>query len=192
LPGKEGYLQGKEAHTMSEDTRDPALDRSSMAEVAKDGFIAGVIGAATVAIFFFVVDLLGGRPFYTPSLLGSIFFQGADPARVTEVEAAMVVAYTAVHVVAFILVGLAAAYVVHQFKVRPHFGVVLLLLFICFEAGFLGFALGFAPSLIPAIGGWLIAAANLLSASAMAFYLLVLRHPRAFQNLDQVFSDETP
>jgi hypothetical protein len=171
---------------------DEALDRRAVAQVAEDGFVSGVIGGATVAVFFLIVDLLRGQPFYTPSLLGSIVFQGADPAAVEEVQAPMVVSYTAVHMAAFIVIGMVAAYVVRQFQVRPHLGVVLLLFFVCFEAAFLGFAFAFAPAIVPTLGGWLIAAANLLSAAAMAWYLLVLRHPRAFQNLDEVFSDETP
>lgn len=177
---------------MVDETRSETLDRSGLAEVAEDGFVSGVIGGATVAVFFLAVDLLSGRPFYTPSLLGSILFQGADPSRVSEVQAPMVVSYTAVHMAVFIVAGMAAAYAVRQFQVRPHLGVVLLLLFICFEAAFIGFALAFAPDLIPTIGGWLIAVANLLSAATMAWYLLVLRHPNAFRNLDRVFSDETP
>ncbi len=160
--------------------------------VAEDGFVSGVIGALTVAFFFLVVDALEGRPFYTPSLLGQIFFQGADPGQVSEVRAPMVVAYTALHMALFIGAGMAAAWAVREFEQHPHLGVVLLLLFVCFEAGFLGLALAFAPDLIPTIGGWLIASANLLSAATMAFYLLVLRHPGAFRSLDEVWKDETP
>lgn len=172
--------------------RPETLREGGMLAIAEDGFVSGVLGGSTVAIFFFVVDLLRGQPFYTPSLLGSILLQGADPSSVVPISAPMVVAYTAVHMALFILAGMAAAAAVRQFETHPHLGVVLLLLFICFEAGFLGFALAFAPGVVPTIGGWLIAVANLLSAAVMAWYLLVLRHPHAFRNLDRVWKDETP
>ncbi len=163
-----------------------------LSEIAEDGFLTGVIGGVTVAIFFLIVDIMEGRPFFTPSLLGSIFFQGRDSSEVVSVAAPMVVAYTALHMAAFVAIGLAAAWMVRQFEVRPHLGVVLVLLFACFEAGFLGFSFAFAPGVIGELGGVQVAIANVLSAAAMASYLLWWRHPRALANLDHVFDDETP
>ena len=46
-----------------------------------EGFIAGVIGAGGVALWFLIIDTVSGRPFYTPALLGSALFLGLrDPA----------------------------------------------------------------------------------------------------------------
>lgn len=163
--------------------------RGRLAQVAEDGFLSGVIGGTTVALLFLIVDLLQGQPFFTPSLLGQIFLQGADPATVTSVSPPMVVAYTAVHMALFVAAGMAAAYAVSEFETRPHVGVVLLLLFLCFEAAFLGFAIAFAPGLIGTLGGLEVAIANLLSAGAMAGYLLWWRHPGALRNLDKVWED---
>src|SRR5437867_3281646 len=41
-----------------------------------EGLVAGLIGAATIAVWFFILDLLKGRPFYTPSVLGTVVFRG--------------------------------------------------------------------------------------------------------------------
>lgn len=167
-----------------------APGRRRLAVIAEDGFVSGVIGGATVALFFLVVDLLEGQPFFTPTVLGSLLLFGKSLAEVEAASAPVVVSYTAVHMAAFIGVGMAAAYAVSEFERRPHVGVVLVLLFACFEAGFLGFAFAFAPRVVPTLGGGLVALANLLAAGTMAAYLLVLRHPRAFGSLDRVWDDE--
>ena len=42
--------------------------------VLKEGIVAGLIGAAAVAVWFFVFDLARGRPLLTPGLLGALVF----------------------------------------------------------------------------------------------------------------------
>ena len=51
---------------------------SERRSVLREGIVAGLIGAAVVAVWFFVYDLARGRPFHTPSLLGAFVFYGAD------------------------------------------------------------------------------------------------------------------
>lgn len=164
----------------------------TLAGIAEDGFVSGVIGGTVVALFVLVVDLFEGRPFFTPTLLGSLLLFGKSVAEVEAARAPVVVSYTAVHMAAFIAVGMAAAYAVSEFERRPHVGVVLVLLFVCFEAGFLGVAFAFAPRVVPTLGGGLVAVANALAAAVMAAYLLGIRHPRALASLDRVWDDESP
>src|SRR5436190_19474547 len=38
--------------------------------LAQEGLIAGLIGAATIAVWFLILDSLSGRPLYTPTVLG--------------------------------------------------------------------------------------------------------------------------
>ena len=38
--------------------------------IVREGLIAGFLGATAVAVWFFVVDLIGGRPLFTPNALG--------------------------------------------------------------------------------------------------------------------------
>ena len=174
---------------MSEPAQATHASPPLVASLAEDGFVAGVIGGVTVAVFFLIVDLANGQAFFTPSLLGSILFLGMSASEVVAVSAPMVVAYTAVHMTVFIVAGMAASWAVSQFERNPHLGVVLVLLFVCFEAAFLGFSLAFMPGVVGALGGVLIAVANLLSAGAMAAYLLWWRHPKAFSHLEHVFDD---
>ena len=46
--------------------------------VLREGIVAGLIGAAVVALWFFVYDIARGEPFRTPSLLGSFVFFGVQ------------------------------------------------------------------------------------------------------------------
>ena len=42
----------------------------------REGLIAGLLGAALVATWYFVFDTAAGRPFHTPNVLGKVFFRG--------------------------------------------------------------------------------------------------------------------
>ncbi len=157
-----------------------------LAAIAEDGLISGIIGALTVAIFFLIVDALSGRPLFTPSLLGSVLFLGESAEDVREINVYVVIAYTALHMALFIGAGLAAAYAVSLFETRPHLGSVLLVLFVCFEASFLGLCVLVMPGVIGVLGSVMLAVGNLISAAAMATFLLWWRHPVALRNLGHV------
>src|SRR5260370_34011477 len=62
-------------------------------QVLREGFIAGLIGAAAGALWFLVVDLIAGRPLFTPAMLGSAVFWGVrDPALVV-VQCSRIIGY---------------------------------------------------------------------------------------------------
>src|SRR5205823_1851736 len=42
-----------------------------LTRILREGFIAGLIGAGAVALWFLIVDIIAGRPFFTPAMLGS-------------------------------------------------------------------------------------------------------------------------
>src|SRR5437879_11247628 len=77
--------------------------------ILREGFIAGCIGAAAVAIWFLIVDTVNGRAFFTPAMLGSAVFWGVhDPAKVV-IQYSNIIGYTMIHVSAFVVVGCIAA-----------------------------------------------------------------------------------
>ena len=51
--------------------------------VFREGVLAGLIGATSVAAWFFVIDLIGGHPLQTPTALGHAFFSffGSTPMK---------------------------------------------------------------------------------------------------------------
>ena len=76
--------------------------------VYADGIRAGLVGAATIALWFFALDAFAGRPLYTPTVLGTALFRGTgtldSPDRLA-IAPDLVIAFTAVHTLVFVLIG---------------------------------------------------------------------------------------
>jgi hypothetical protein len=161
--------------------------RSLASQILEDGFFCGVIGAGVVALWYLVLDSLAGRPLFTPSLLGSLLFQkGAALSNIT-VQPSIVAWYTAVHALAFLVVGMVAAWLAAQFERFPSVGIAMLFLFVIFETAFFIFALAVGKSVLGTLGLWTIAVANLLAALAMAAYLW-WKHPSAVRNMKRIWT----
>lgn len=177
---------------MSETARGTPSKLAELGERARtlveEGVLCGIIGAAVVAVFFLLVDSLQARPLWTPSILGSVLFLGLRVEEVTSVSATMVFAYTGVHVLLFLLAGLGLAWMVSQVERNPQFGLFLVLLFLLFQSIVFGLEVTLVPSLVGALGAGVVAAANLLSAAAMFWYLL-RRHPEALRRVRQGWSE---
>ena len=50
--------------------------RHRRGDVIFDSFFSGAVGGTTVAMFFFVVDIVDGHPFFTPALIGHVLILG--------------------------------------------------------------------------------------------------------------------
>lgn len=166
----------------------------SVATVLTEGFITGIIGAGIVAAWFLLLDTIQHEALYTPSLLGTVLFQGPDAAREmlsdgVEIVPGMVAAYTIVHHVAFILVGILASFMVTEIQRVPPLGIALLFLFIFFETAFHIFMLAVGAPLLGGIAFWGVAVANLLAATGMAAYLWY-RHPRLLVHFERIWHEE--
>lgn len=158
--------------------------------ILTEGFIAGIIGAGIVALWFLLLDWMQRVPLYTPSLLGTVLFKGADAASEhTRIDPGMVAAYTIVHHIAFVGVGIVASFLVTEMERIPPLGIALLFLFVFFETGFHIFMLAIGQPLLGAIAFWGVAVANLLAAGGMAAYLWY-RHPRLLIHFDRIWDEE--
>jgi hypothetical protein len=152
-------------------------------QIAENGILAGILGAAVVAVWYLIVDTIArGMPFYTPSLLGSVAFAGKEASEVTGVDGAALFAYTGLHGLLFLSAGTALAWMFTQFDRNPQFGLIFLLLFVTFEAVLWGVGVTILPQLAGAVGAWTILIANVASAAAM-FSFLLARHPKALGSL---------
>ncbi len=153
-------------------------------KIFAEGFIAGFLGAGGVAIWFLIVDLIAGQPFFTPAMLGSAFFWGVlDPSAV-EVTFPAVIGYSMLHVLGFVAVGTAAAALVHLAEVFPTFVFLLVFLFAVFEFGFYILVSVLAQPLLGALAWFNVAIGNLIAAGGMGFYLW-RAHPRLRESLAQ-------
>src|SRR5690349_6256693 len=90
----------------------PILDdpASRGAGAYADGILAGLVGAATIALWFLALDSLHGRPFYTPTVLGTALFRtsGLEALPSVAPDFELVLGFTWVHMLAFLLIGVAA------------------------------------------------------------------------------------
>jgi hypothetical protein len=141
--------------------------------VAREGLVAGLLGAAVVAVWFLAYDTLRfGRPFRTPALLGTAVFDGLPDPSALSINASVVLGYTVLHLAAFCVFGVIAATVLAAAEREPRFLLALLILFLSFEIVFLGVVSAVDEELVGALVWWNIAVGNLLAASAMVGYFV--------------------
>ena len=152
------------------------LRRRDLGELHK-ATVSGVIGAAVVAVWFFLIDFGLGRPFFTPAALGSALFRGVTEVGQVSVDFATVAGYSVFHVGAFVLVGALASAIVTVAEKRPPLVLGAVLLFVVFEALFMGYLAMGVEFLLGALQWWAVAIGNLLAAVAMGYYLWA-QHPK--------------
>ena len=100
-----------------------------------DGVLAGFLGAAVIAVWFFVIDSIAGHPLFTPATLGRGLLGVVSPEQAVEGTVTPVLVYTVFHFAAFMLVGLAASLVVVLARREASVLFAFLLLFAVTEVG---------------------------------------------------------
>lgn len=131
------------------------------------GIATGLVGAGAVALWFLLIDAIRGAPFFTPAALGSVLFFGASSPAGVQTTAAVIAAYTAVHVAIFAAVGVALEWSAERMERAPGMWVMALLVTIMIEALFLGVVGSLSAWVLGAVGYWAVLAANLISVVAM-------------------------
>src|SRR6267143_1288918 len=124
--------------------------------ILREGFIAGCIGAAAVAILFLVVDVI--------------------------IEPARIFGYTMIHVSAFVVVGCVAAALAAEVEYAPSTLFLVIVGFCFFEVGFYILVALLAKPLLGYLAWWNVAIGNGLAALAMGYYLW-REHPRIGEEL---------
>jgi hypothetical protein len=152
-----------------------AAPSSEISNVYREGIVAGILGAATIALWFFILDVFSGRPFYTPNLLGNALFRrgiGFDQLETSNVSFEMVLLYTWVHGMVFCIIGGLASKLLVLAERNVNLGFGILLLFVVFEFGFVGAAFIFAEPILHTLTWPAILIGNLMAAAVMATYFL--------------------
>jgi len=177
IPEKEHVMA-----TVRSETDTPVVSVSSTAEISQlyqDGIVAGVTGAAIIAIWFLIIDAFNGRPLYTPTVLGTALFKGGAGLTAPEslpVNLDMVLMFTWVHGLVFIVLGGIASRLLGIAEQNPNLGFGILLLFVVFEFGFVAVNMAFAEVVLQALAWQAVLVGNLLAAASMAGYFW-WRHP---------------
>jgi hypothetical protein len=159
-------------------------------QILREGFMAGCIGAAAVATWFLLVDTVEGHPFFTPAMLGGAVFWGDHSAANVIIEYSRIVGYTMIHVSAFVVVGVIAAWLVMKAEEAPHAFFLVVVLACFFEFGFYILLAVLAPPLLQALTWWSVAGGNAIAALGMGGYLW-RQHPALVASLKRHPMGET-
>jgi hypothetical protein len=151
-------------------------NRVQVPEVSRvyiEGIVAGLIGAATIAIWFLLLDALNGRPLHTPTVLGTAVFRqsaGLDAPEKLDVSFEMVLMYTWVHTLIFCVIGGFASKLIALAERDASLGFGILLFFVFFEFGFIVVAFVLAEPVLHVLAWPAILVGNLLAAGTMGSY----------------------
>jgi hypothetical protein len=170
------------AYFLSRHRRLPRLLVGSWAGVLREGSLAGLIGAAVVALWFLAIDTIQGEPLRTPTLLGAGLLKvlaGPHP----------VLMYTFVHGLAFVLFGIVAATLVAGAERAPMFLFAVIILFTAFEVLFFGTVIIGAKWVLDEVAGWTIFVGNLLASAAMLAYFFKA-HRSLAHRFTEAFADD--
>jgi hypothetical protein len=151
---------------------------SGKAMIYLDGAIAGIIGAAIVAIWFLFLDAVTRLPLYTPTVLGEGLFLGEQGLVSNEgghASLKLTLMYSGVHGLVFIVLGVIATYLLLLPKRNVHLGLSLLVLFAILELGFVGTAYVLAKPVLDELAWPIVLIGNLLAAAGMACYISLRR-----------------
>jgi hypothetical protein len=162
--------------------RSPSTVAGAWGRVLREGVVAGLIGAAVIMLWFFALDSLQGQPLRTPRLLGSALLGRAETTDA-------VLAYSVVHVVAFVLFGLISAALVASADEQPMFLFPLVILYVAFEVFIFAVVLVLARWVFEELAGWAVVVGNLLAAAGMLAYYLT-GHPRLVRQVRTALADE--
>jgi hypothetical protein len=151
----------------------------------KEGLVSGLLGGTAVAVWFLLLDVIAGRAFYTPNVLGQVVvFRNLEPVT-DSLDITAIVAYTAVHFIAFIGFGLAVATLIRLATHQPYFRIAMLILLVTFEFFFAFFMLMLSEITKHAFPFWVVLTANGLAILSMGIYFY-RKHPALIAALRQV------
>jgi len=145
----------------------------SLGRAIREGVVAGLIGAAAVAAWFFLFDAAQGRPFETPALLGAAVFQGLPTVQDVQITAGLILGYTILHGLAFVAFGILCAVLIAAADREPALVWAFVALFVCFEVFFLALNATFAQSVMSSLAWWAILVGNLLASAGMLAYFFL-------------------
>jgi len=145
-----------------------------------DGIAAGLAGAAAVAVWFLLYDSVTAVPLRTPALLSAWLFHGLRDPHSLVITAPLVLEYTIVHGVAFVVSGVATAWLLVAADREPRLMFVIFMLFCCFEVFAVVMIEVLSESLLDTITWWPILVGNALGAAAM-IAVLSRHHRKAWQ-----------
>lgn len=145
--------------------------------VVREGIIAGLLSATVIVVWLALVDWLSGHPLQTPTVLGRGLFSLFGGLRMSDTAGMYVALYTVFHYLAFCLIGVIVATIVHGARRTPGLMAGFVVVFVIFEMGFYGLVAALSINTqLQGMAWYQVGAANLVAATVMLYYMWV-RHP---------------
>lgn len=154
--------------------------------VLNGGMFAGLLGYATIVVFFALLNLAAGRSiFYTAALFGSALFYGMDDPATLTIAPGPVLSFNMVHLLALLAIGLFTSWLVAEAEEHPVARYAILVALVFVAAHLYAGLLLFAQPLMAASGWWQIGLASVAAAAVMGWFLLRL-HPKLRRELREL------
>lgn len=173
--------------TLDRPTRRAAGTRGG--HVLREGITVGLIGAAIVMLWFFLVDLAAGMPLRTPALLGAALFDGAQDMTAVTPTARLVVGYTAVHLAAFVALGLGVAGLFALAESEKRVLALIFMLGCCLAVVFLAMVYVLSQWLGQVVTPWIFLTGHIFAAFAIVA-LLAFFHGRLLRKMPEALDGE--
>lgn len=141
------------------------------APLLRRGLVTGLLGAGSVALWFLVLDIVTGQPFFTPAALGAAVLGTAGSVGKVAVTPGLVVFYTVVHLAAFWVAGVLFTAVADQVERTPGLLLVTGLAFVVLEAVFVPAAGLLGAWAMGALAWWAVGVGNLLAVGSMGWWI---------------------
>lgn len=152
----------------------------------REGILAGFLSGSVIVVWLLVVDWIAGAPLFTPTVLGKGLVSVLGM-RMADTVMLYVGVYTVFHYVAFSIIGILVAMIVHAARRTPAVLAGFFILFIAFELGFYAFTgMLSVNTALRGLAWYQIMAANLLAAFVMLYFMWV-RHPELKQEFRDAF-----
>ena len=151
-----------------------AADPESAAErlpILASGLRTGLVGAATVAMWFLAVDLVAGSPLRTPTVLGSALVLGAGSPGEVQLNVGVIIGYSLLHLATFAGVGIAFAWLTRRIRSTPDLAVRALGALLLLEVLFIGTAAMASDWLVGELGWLSVLVANVLAVAGMGGWI---------------------
>jgi hypothetical protein len=147
-----------------------------------DGAVAGLIGGAVIAVWFFIFDAARGEPLKTPEILSAALLHGSGPQTLSATAWPLVGGYLLAHFAAFAIIGAVAAMLMASAQKHSELFGTLFLFTIGFEVFFIALVMLLGPAAQAAVSWWKGMIGNLMATVAMLAYFF-WRQPVLASNL---------
>lgn len=165
------------------ETEGPAAEGRPLG-VWRHGLVAGALGYAVIVVFYLALNLLQSRnPFFTPNVLGRSLL--GTPVQGEGVDVAALLVYNGLHLVVFLALGLAAAWLLLESGRHPKVWYLAFVLLLAVFMHLVGVVVVLAAPAGEAVPAWSVVTASLTAALAMGVYLL-MSEPRILEAIRRV------